>query len=595
MVGEKTGRILIVDDTREIHDDFKKILASQRDDEATRSAEAAFFGESVVNEESNLSYDLDHADQGEVALPLVLSAIAEGRPYDVAFVDMRMPPGWDGIETIKHLWEADPQLQVVVCTAYSDYSWADMVNQLGVNDKLLLLKKPFDNAEVQQLAVMLREKRKLADFAAQHVESLEATIAQSTAHLLSTNEELDSLLNAISSLLIGLDAKGNVTRWNAAAAAILGISQTDTRGKPFIDLPIEWEQPAEIREILNTKSKVSARAETSIKRQSGETRILGLSAYPIGSPDDPRGLLLLGADLTEHKIVEHQMAQSQKLEAVGQLAAGVAHEINTPMQYLGDNTEFLHNKVSKLAPLLESYGTILDLAEQSGDKVELVASAKENLKKLKIKSFVPQVLEAISDSRDGVKHVSRIVKAMKEFSHPGQEDKTSLDINNSLESATAVSTNEWKYVADLELDLDTSIPLVCGFPGELNQVFLNIIVNAAHAISDANDGGASGKGTITISTRSDDESVTVSIGDSGTGIPEDIRQRIFDPFFTTKEVGKGTGQGLSIAHSVVVQKHGGAITCESTLGQGTTFTITLPIDGGDNSPEVSPELATCDA
>ena len=592
MTGSPTNRILIVDDNREIHHDFNRILQRKAIEQDVAEAEAAFFGEVTREERANPTYELDHAFQGEEALQMVSRAVSEQRPYSFAYVDMRMPPGWDGVETIQHLWEVDPGLQVVVCTAYSDYSWAEMVEQLGLNDRVLLLKKPFDTAEVQQIAVALTEKRRLSDAIAAQMTTLEATIEERTAHLRSAHAELDSLLNAISSILIEIDSSGRVRRWNQAAVEVLGVTAEDAIGEVFLELPISWSSLEEMRRIVESDAS-SSRSEATLQDASGSSRNLGFSAYPVAPGDDRTGTLLLGADLTEHKVVEQQLQQAQKLEAVGQLAAGVAHEINTPMQYLGDNLDFLGNKIKQAAPLLEAYEDILNLAEQSGNHEALVIKTREQLRKLKLKSFLSQTIEAIEDSRDGVKHVSRIVRAMKEFSHPGQDEMTSLDINNALESAAAVSTNEWKYVAELELDLDDRIPLVMAFPGEINQVFLNIIVNAAHAIGETNNGGATGKGLITISTRSTATHVVVTIQDTGTGIPDAIRQRIFDPFFTTKEVGKGTGQGLSLAHSVVVQKHGGMLTCDSTPGEGTSFTIQLPI--GETMATDAQDLFACEA
>ncbi|MFC1757585.1 ATP-binding protein [Planctomycetota bacterium] len=591
MKSKVTSRILVVDDTRGIHEDFTKILERDAGDNDLADAEAAFFGAAVEEACAIPSYDVDHAYQGEEALKLVLQAMEEDRPYVFAFVDMRMPPGWDGIETIQHLWEVDPLLQVVICTAYTDYSWSEMIEHLGVNDRVLLLKKPFDSAEVQQIAVALTEKRRLADLVSAQVTSLEATVVEKSDHLRETHAELENLLGAISSILVGIDSSGIVMRWNAAATETFGIETADAVGRPFLELPIDWEVLEDIERIVDPTNDRDERAETLIHDESGKQRVLGLSGYPVMEANRCNGRLLLGTDLTEKKGVESQLQQSQKLEAVGQLAAGVAHEINTPMQYLGDNLDFLNTKINKLAPILDSYEDILDLAKLSDGNDTLVAEMKAVLRKLKGKKFLQQTLEAISDSQDGVKHVSRIVKAMKEFSHPGLDRKEPLSINNVIESATAVSTNEWKYVADVKLDFDETIPLVLAFPGEINQVFLNIIVNAAHAIGDVTDGGSAGKGLISISTKSVDGDVVVTIRDTGTGMPKEVIQRIFDPFFTTKEVGKGTGQGLSIAHSVIVQKHGGLITCNSVEGEGTTFIIQLPIDGSE-AEEVQ-EMETC--
>jgi signal transduction histidine kinase len=184
--------------------------------------------------------------------------------------------------------------------------------------------------------------------------------------------------------------------------------------------------------------------------------------------------------------------------------------------------------------------------------------------------------EALRQSREGIKQVADIVRAMKEFSHPGTTEKTLTDINRAIESTVAISRNEWKYVADLVTDLHPAVRLIPCLPGEINQVFLNLIVNAAHAIAETETNRAGKKGTIRVSTRFDDEGAEVRISDTGTGIPDAVLARIFEPFFTTKEVGRGTGQGLAIAHAVICKKHGGSIQVETKIGAGTTFCIRLP-------------------
>lgn len=579
MIASKPTRVLIVDDNRDIHEDFRKILARVSEEQATDAAEAAFFGEDAERTETRgPRYELDDAYQGQEALQLVIDACDRGEPYAFAFVDMRMPPGWDGIETIERLWSADPELLVVVCTAYSDYSWSDMVDRLGVNDKVLLLKKPFDNAEVQQIALALAEKRRLANLAVVRVDKLEQLVAERTASLRDAHLESEQLLNAISSLLVGVDVTGRVYRWNATAAEVFATTAERAVGRKLLDLGIDWSDPTPVRELLESGGDEERSINVGFTHATHGYRLLELTAHTVYSGESRLGSLLLGVDITEKKTLEQQLLNAQKLESVGQLAAGVAHEINTPMQYLGDNLDYLDNKISKTAPLLEAYDTVLSLAKASGEEPQLISDIQEKLRKLKVKSFIKQVPGAIADSRDGVKHVSRIVRAMKELSHPGQDQRSPLDVNNALESAVAVSTNEWKYVADVDLQLDDSLPFICAYAGELSQVFLNILVNAAHAIGDTNDGGSGPKGTISIRTYSTDTHVTVLIGDTGTGMSDDVKQRIFDPFFTTKEVGKGTGQGLAIAHSVVVQKHGGTLSCDSTPGEGTTFVLELPIE-----------------
>jgi signal transduction histidine kinase len=194
-----------------------------------------------------------------------------------------------------------------------------------------------------------------------------------------------------------------------------------------------------------------------------------------------------------------------------------------------------------------------------------------------------QIPRAIQQSQEGNKRVASIVLAMKQFSHPESAEKTRVDLNAAIASTITVSRNEWKYVADLITEFDAGLSGVNCLPGELNQVILNIIVNAAHAIADVVKDGSEGKGKITVTTRQDGDWAEIRIGDTGTGIPEKVRSRVFDPFFTTKGVGKGTGQGLAIARNVIVDKHGGTLTFETETGKGTTFIIRLPIEGDQDN------------
>ncbi|MEJ7597732.1 MAG: ATP-binding protein [Kofleriaceae bacterium] len=268
----------------------------------------------------------------------------------------------------------------------------------------------------------------------------------------------------------------------------------------------------------------------------------------------------------ELRDMQSMLLQAQKLEAIGQLAAGVAHEINTPMQYIGDNARFLEKAFAEL------------LAAVAGIDISLWPQDRQR----KLGILRERVPRAIASTCEGVDAVSKIVRAMKEFSHPGNAVRAPFDLNHSVTSTAAVSRNEWKYAADLILDLAPTLQPVTGLQSEINQVLLNMLVNAAHAVADAHpscDGAPAGK--IWIRTWEDAAGVHVSVRDNGTGIPSTIVSRIFDPFFTTKAVGKGTGQGLAIAHSVVVDKHGGTIEAVSDDAagspmRGTTFTVTLP-------------------
>jgi two-component system, NtrC family, sensor kinase len=246
---------------------------------------------------------------------------------------------------------------------------------------------------------------------------------------------------------------------------------------------------------------------------------------------------------------------------VGRLAAGVAHEINTPMQYVSDNVTFLSESVADLANVIEAYR-----ADQArGDEVAADVEADYLLTELP---------KAMQRARDGVKRVTDIVRAMREFSHPNSEARSSADINKAIETTLEVARSEYKHHAVVERDLGP-LPLVHCNIGELNQVFLNLLVNAGHAIESSGKDVSTGR--IAITTRHEGAEIVITFEDNGCGIAPDNLDKIFDPFFTTKEVGKGTGQGLAIARSIVVDRHGGVLDVASAVGSGTRFTIHLPV------------------
>jgi signal transduction histidine kinase len=283
------------------------------------------------------------------------------------------------------------------------------------------------------------------------------------------------------------------------------------------------------------------------------------------------------AEIGERERMERELAQAHKLEAIGQLAAGIAHEINTPAQYLGDNTRFLRDAFADIDRLLGGLDAMLEAAAQGSATADLIADLKTSVRDADVQYLRQEVPRAIQQSLDGIERVANIVRAMKEFSHPGSGHKQPVDLNRAIESTLTVSRNEWKYVADLVTDFDPDLPPVPCLAGDVNQVVLNLVVNAAQAIAGVVGEGPHARGTITVRTRRQGDWAEVRIEDTGTGIPEAIRHKVFDHFFTTKEVGKGTGQGLSIAQAIVVQKHGGTIRFESAVGKGTTFIVRLPL------------------
>lgn len=286
----------------------------------------------------------------------------------------------------------------------------------------------------------------------------------------------------------------------------------------------------------------------------------------------------LGCEIAERVRMQDQLVQAQKLESIGQLAAGIAHEINTPIQYIGDNVRFLDGAFSDINGAFPVFSSLIKTAQNGPVPLEQVASAAEALRKSDAEYLSEEIPKAITQTLEGVDRVAKIVSAMKEFSHPGSKEKTLTDLNHAIRTTLTVANNEYKYVANLVENFDHELPPVPVLPGEFNQVILNLVVNAAHAIGEKiNHAGNGEKGTITVRTRRDIEQAEIRISDTGTGIPESVRHKIFDPFFTTKEVGKGTGQGLAIARSTIEDKHGGTLTFETDTGKGTTFVIRLPL------------------
>lgn len=394
--------------------------------------------------------------------------------------------------------------------------------------------------------------------------------ADVTERVEATNRHV-ALLEALPDTIVRMTEDGTVIDLRVGAAAVWQV----LFGRPSL-LPSSVEQvtrtPALVEPLLQ-----AARAAVKI----GRVRRFDHAVVADGnrwhleircSPSGPGEVVCLIHDSTEKKALESQLLQAQKLESIGQLAAGIAHEINTPLQFISDNVHFANKAAGRVLELLSQYGERLNQLLDETEKQALRKQARQ----LKLPFLVENIPSALAASVDGVARVAEIVSAMKEFSHPGSKKPAPSDINRALASTVKVSTNEWKTVADVELDLEADLPPVSCILGEINQCFLNIIVNAAHALKDKY--GDSKRGHLRVSTRHCDAGVEIRIEDDGPGIPDDIRQRIFDPFFTTKGVGKGTGQGLAIARSTIVDKHHGTLTCESELGQGTVFVIRLPFE-----------------
>jgi two-component system NtrC family sensor kinase len=463
-------RILLCDDSPAIHDDIRKVLcpASVADTTAAQ-LEADLFGGASLPSNSD-EYQIDSAFQGSEAATLVQRAREEGRPYAMAFVDVRMPPGWDGIETINQLWRIDSDLQVVICTAYSDHSWPEIIRRLAPTDGLLILRKPFDAVEIRQMAHTLTSKWMLRNEARRHLVELRAEMKRRTLELVRTTEEL--------------------------------------------------------------------------KRESAE-----------------------------RERIETELRLAQKLEAVGLVASGIAHEISTPIQFVGDSVEFLRSAFGALRDVNGRFHHLLaGSAEENAQRAVKMADER-----LALAASERDIVDALDGMVEGTRRIGSVLGAMKEFMHPVNREKAPADLNHALTNTLTVARSEYKYVARVEVDLADNLPFVVCHIGDLNQVFLNLVVNAAHAVGEV-FARTHTLGLIRVATRREGMDVVIEISDSGPGIPIEARSRVFEPFFTTKAPGRGTGQGLSIARAIVVDRHGGSIAFDTESGRGTTFRVRLPLD-----------------
>jgi PAS domain S-box-containing protein len=375
------------------------------------------------------------------------------------------------------------------------------------------------------------------------------------------------------------DLSGDITYVNRKFTETSGYQAGEILGKNSRILKSGYSTPEDYRDLWQTITAGEEwRGTFHNRKKNGDLYWESAVIMPLADHDGTTShYLALKEDITEKLALEGQLRQSQKLEAIGQLAAGIAHEINTPIQYVGDNVSFFKESWGQLSGLLAAAQKLRDEATLERVSESTIEDFDRYSRDADVEYLSHDIPRAIDQTLEGVERVSRIVRAMKEFSHPGSQEKRAIDLNRAIDTTITISHNEWKYVAKMETRLDPDLPLVPCLAGEINQVLLNLVVNSAQAIGDNSPRDDNSLGTITIATRRDGDWVELSVADTGIGIPDQLRERVFDPFFTTKEVGKGTGQGLMLAHTVIVKKHGGKIWFDSTIGKGTTFYVRLPL------------------
>jgi PAS domain S-box-containing protein len=507
---------------------------------------------------------------------------------DIIVLDLGLPDA-SGLEAVRRARAAAPRVPLIVLTGCEDELLADQALQGGAQD--LLVKGQIETAGLLR-AIRYATQRMKAEVemqkAQEEAEAANRVKGELLTELQAAHAETELFLRSIPSILIGVDSQGRITHWNLSATSTFAIEDSSAVGRMIEDCGIRWLHPemkAEIGRWLATDS--SYRSDNLAYEREGKTRFLGLNILRVPAKAGERtGFIITGADVTDRMVLELQLRQAQKLEGIGQLAAGIAHEINTPTQFVGDNIRFLKDSWGPVAEFMNFCGTIQSECAAGPVSPEHLQQFCELHKKCDLEYLSEHIPKAIDLCLEGVKRIAKIVKGFKEFSHPGSEEKQTINLNQAIETTISVAKHEWKYCAEVVTAFDADLPLVPCLVGEFNQVILNLIVNSAHAITNAaeKNGDGKGKGTITISTQREGDWARIAVTDSGAGIPVEIRSRVFEPFFTTKEVGKGTGQGLALAHAAIVKRHQGQLWFESELGTGTTFFIRLPLQAGTLAP-----------
>ena len=554
-------RILLVDDNPAIHEDFRKILdAGKRGNECVDNAELILLGVAVMTVDAD-AFQLESAMQGHEACEKVTRALQQGHPFAMAFVDVRMPPGWDGIETIERLWEIDPALQVVLCTAYSDYSWEKMAARLGINDKLIILKKPFDNIEVLHLAHALTSKWNATREVQRHVEELDRRVAQRTVHLRAANDELrrseERFGKAFNASPVGLAIQALddncLVDVNEAFAKMAGIARHELIG----------HTPLESRLLLDLQPSVADDVRAGRPVHNAEAQIGSLDSAPrralvscerITLGGEPH-MLLIAQDITERLRLEAQLRQAQKMEAIGQLAAGLAHDFNNILTIIEGHASLQLGMPDVRAEVAESFTQIEQAAERAANLTrQLLAFSRRQIMR-------PQTL---------------CLRAIV------------LDLAAMLRRLLSENVT-------LRCDLPSDLPTILADQTSIEQVIMNLVLNARDAMPKG------GEIVIAVNTvaftaedcRAESETragkfVCLRVSDTGCGMDAQTRARVFEPFFTTKDVSQGTGMGLATVQGIIHQ-HEGWIDITTALSEGSTFLVHLPVTSSSAADTVQPE------
>lgn len=485
--------------------------------------------------------------------------------YDMLLTDMQLGDDY-GLNLIVDAKRKYPFMGIVVVTIIDDITEAKRILEAGIYGYIV---KPFSKSTVIITIENAFYRRRLELANQANRKQMESQLA-----ILMNNLHFGLLL--IDSSLTVIQANDQMCSW--FPVTVPGVKLQLLKDNFMLQEDEFFDCSEIVKEIMTYGS--SYLTEKQMKTAAGK-RHMQLLFIPVksGDSDLQNGAIVMIEDITEQLLEKKERDKSQKLEAIGQLAAGIAHEINSPVQFIGDNLGFLSDGLETIFDTCSEIRKMIDKVDDEATRNQLQGQLDSLIERNDIEYFQDELPEAIAQSKDGINRIAKIVKAMRELSHPGSEEKVLTDINRGLESTITVSRNEWKYDADLVTDFAPNLKAIPCYPDDLNQVFLNLIVNAAHAISERVERKELERGTIWVKTEEQGEDIVVTIEDNGGGIPDEIHEKVFEPFFTTKEIGKGTGQGLGIAKRIVKEKHCGDIDFVSRQGEGTTFTIRLPDKG----------------
>ncbi|HEX3627546.1 MAG TPA: ATP-binding protein [Verrucomicrobiae bacterium] len=559
-------RILVVDDNQSIHDDFRKtLLGTGSSSSQLADLEAELFTKPGPTPKVG-PFRVDFALQGHEALALVEAALKANDPFSLAFIDIRMPPGWDGVETVDRLWKVCPALQAVICTAYSDYSWHDIIGRFGHVDNLLILKKPFETVEVLQLAHALTRKWLLGQQARLRMDELEKMAqeraeeltkevserAQAQAALLASEEKFSKAFQS-SPMPMAIQSRGDgrFVAVNSSFTVLTGHATEQIVQHTCDDLRL-WKDAAALKAGLQPEGRLRNHSCVLV-RQDGEERNIVLCAEPLTANAQPC-LLIVAEDITEKLKLEAGLRQAQKLEVVGRLVAGVAHEFNNVLGVIQGHASLLQSQLAADQRPTACTERILQASTRAANYTKQL---------LGITRQQPIVLKAV--------HLAACIQRAQQL----------------LEQSLG---EDYRLV----VALDEKVPPVCADECNMEQVLINLVLNARDAMV--------GGGDITIEAQEVDMTdtyvqrrggtksngfVRLTVSDHGKGVPPEIASHIFDPFFTTKEIGKGTGLGLWMVQGIV-RRHGGWIELASEVGKGSSFKIFLPVWSG-SPPEAEEE------